>query len=50
MQYWITNGAVHAKHCVVFAKLFVDGVNQGIHGVLVRIRDDKLNVMPGVRV
>ena len=24
-KYWITNGAVHAKHCVVFAQLQVGG-------------------------
>ena len=50
LRYWITNGAVHAKHCVVFARLLVDGKDNGIHGVLVRIRDNNLNVMPGVRV
>lgn len=49
-KYWITNGAVHAKHIIVFAQLFVDGVNNGIHGILVRIRDDNLKVMPNVRV
>lgn len=25
-KYWITNGAVHAKHCVVFAQLMVKGI------------------------
>ncbi|KAG7172497.1 acyl-coenzyme A oxidase 3, peroxisomal-like [Homarus americanus] len=49
-KYWITNGAVHAKHIVVFAQLIVEGVNHGIHGVLVRIRDDNLQVLPNVRV
>ena len=49
-KYWITNGAVHAKHCVVFAQLIVGGSNHGIHGVVVRIRDDDLKIMPGVRV
>ncbi|ELU16781.1 hypothetical protein CAPTEDRAFT_177414 [Capitella teleta] len=49
-KYWITNGAVHAKHCVVFAQLSVDGTHQGIHGILVRIRDDDLKPMPNVRV
>lgn len=49
-KYWITNGAVHAKHIIVFAQLMIDGVNQGIHGVLVQIRDDNLKIMPGVRV
>lgn len=46
-KYWITNGAVHAKHCVVFARTIIDGTDYGIHGVIVRIRDDSLNTMPG---
>merc|ERR1712214_26079 len=49
-KYWITNGAVHAKHVVVMAKPIVDGVNEGIHAVLVPIRDDKLNILPNVLV
>ncbi|KAK8731426.1 hypothetical protein OTU49_007604 [Cherax quadricarinatus] len=49
-KYWITNGAVHAKHIIVFAQLIIDGVNNGIHGILVRIRDDNLKIMPNVRV
>merc|ERR1712012_1379056 len=49
-KYWITNGAVHAKHVVVMAKLIVDNVNEGIHAVLVPIRDDKLNILPNVLV
>ena len=23
-KYWITNGAIHAKHCVVFAQLSIE--------------------------
>merc|ERR1712141_278765 len=49
-KYWITNGAVHAKHVVVMAKLIVDGINEGIHAVLVPIRDDKLDILPNVLV
>merc|ERR1711997_1304823 len=49
-KYWITNGAIHAKHIVVFARLIVNGKNEGLHGVLVRIRDNNMNVMPGVTV
>jgi len=49
-KYWITNGAIHAKHIVVFAHLHVGGVNQGIHGVLVRCRDDNLQPVDGVTV
>lgn len=32
----ITNSAVHAQWCVVFAQLMMGGKNQGIHGFLVR--------------
>lgn len=35
-KYWITNSAVHAQWCVVFAQLLIGGTNQGIHGFLVR--------------
>ena len=28
-KYWITNGACHAHHVVVFSQLYIDGVNQG---------------------
>jgi len=49
-KYWITNGAVHAKHVVVMAQLLVNGKNEGIHAVLVRMRDDDMNTMPGVTI
>ena len=49
-KYWITNGAIHAKHCVVFAQLMVGDENHGIHGILVTIRDEGMNTMPGVTV
>lgn len=49
-KYWITNGACHAKHIVVFAHLWVKGKNEGIHGVLVRCRGDSLEAVPGVTV
>ena len=48
-KYWITNGAVHANHMVVFAQLMVGGENNGIHGVLVPIRDEQGNPLPGKR-
>lgn len=28
-KYWITNGALHAQHCIVFAQLLVDGKSHG---------------------
>lgn len=39
-KYWITNSAVHAKWAVVFAQLHIAGRNEGIHGFLVRIRNE----------
>ena len=49
-KYWITNGAVHAKHVVVMSQLMIDGVNHGIHGVVVPIRDENLKILPDVEV
>ncbi|GFH29747.1 acyl-coenzyme A oxidase, partial [Haematococcus lacustris] len=42
-KYWITNSAVHAH-------LYTKGVNHGVHGLLVRIRNDDMTVCPGVRI
>ena len=39
----ITNSAVHAKWAVVFAQLHLGGQNEGIHGFLVRIRNEVLS-------
>ncbi|KAJ9533582.1 hypothetical protein QJQ45_026642 [Haematococcus lacustris] len=36
--------------CVVFAQLYTKGVNHGVHGLLVRIRNDDMTVCPGVRI
>jgi len=49
-KYWITNGALHAKHVVVFAQLTVAGESHGIHAVLVPIRGEDLQILPNVRV
>merc|ERR1719419_2199779 len=49
-KYWITNGAVHAKHCIVFSQLYINGENYGIHAILAPIRDENLQSIPGVRV
>ena len=44
----ITNSAVHAKWAVVFAQLHMGGRNEGIHGFLVRIRNEvRLILKPG---
>lgn len=49
-KYWITNSAVHAKWSAVFAQLLIDGKNHGIHGFLVRIRNEDMSICPGVRI
>ncbi|RKP15127.1 acyl-CoA dehydrogenase/oxidase [Piptocephalis cylindrospora] len=47
-KYWITNGAVHARYCIVFAQLSVQGKQEGVHAFLVPIRDEGLKPLPGV--
>lgn len=50
-KYWITNGAVHAHYAIVFARLIHEGIDEGLHGFLVNIRDEKdLKVKEGCRV
>ena len=49
-KYWITNSAIDARWCVVFAQLLVGPKNEGIHAFLVRIRNDDHSVVKGVRV
>ena len=49
-KYWITNGAVHANHAVVFAQTIVKGKNEGVNGFIVPIRDKGLKAMPGVYI
>lgn len=49
-KYWITNSAVHAKWSAVFAQLLIDGKNHGIHGFLVRIRNEDMSICSGVRI
>lgn len=49
-KYWITNGAVHAKWAIVFAQLFIGKANEGIHAILVRIRNEDMSVCDGVTI
>ena len=49
-KYWITNGAVHAHYCVVFARLIMDNKDEGLHGFLVPIRDNNLKVKDNVKI
>ena len=48
--HYAISGAVHAKHVVVMAQLIVKGKNEGIHAILVRMRDNDLKTIPGVTI
>ena len=47
---WIGNAACHGQLATVFARLLVGGVDQGVHALLVPIRDRAGNVSAGVRI
>lgn len=49
-KFWITNGACHATHAVVFAQTILEGKNEGINAFIVPIRDEKLKPIPGVYI
>ncbi|RAV28555.1 acyl-CoA dehydrogenase family protein [Sinomicrobium soli] len=42
--------ALHSEMATVFAQLIVNGTNEGVHAIVVRIRDDKGQLMPGVHI
>lgn len=46
---YIGNAGLHGKMAVVFGQLVVGDENHGVHAILVRIRDDELGDLPGVR-
>ncbi len=47
---WIGNAAAHARMATVFAQLSVGGQDHGVHAVLVPIRDETGEALPGVRL
>ena len=47
---YIGGAAKHAKFATVFTQLEVNGQNEGVHAIIVPIRDDKGNVLPGVQI
>ncbi|CAG8687735.1 20386_t:CDS:10 [Dentiscutata erythropus] len=47
-KYWITNSAVHAKWVIVFAQTIIRGKNEGVHAILVRIREEDMKISKGV--
>ena len=42
--------ALHSKMASVFAQLIVDGKNEGVHAVLVPLRNDKHELLSGIRI
>jgi acyl-CoA oxidase len=50
MKFWIGNLAQTANMGVAFANMIVDGHNHGVHGFLIKIRDDDGNILPGLTV
>lgn len=47
---WIGNAALHGRIATVFAQLEVGEDSHGVHAVLVPIRDDAGQPLPGVRI
>jgi len=47
---YIGNAARDGRMAVVFAQLVAGGAGRGVHALLVRIRDDEGNPVPGVRI
>ena len=47
---YIGNAAAHAQVAVVFAQLVVDGESHGVHALVVPIRDEQGEALPGVRI
>ncbi len=42
--------AMHSKMASVFAQLIVNGKNEGVHAILVPLRDEDHELLPGIRV
>lgn len=42
--------ALHSKMASVFAQLIVDGKNEGVHAILVPLRNEKHELLPGIRI
>jgi acyl-CoA oxidase len=47
---WIGNAAKHASWAVVFAQLETLGEQYGVHALLVQIRNERGDALPGVRI
>jgi len=42
--------ALHSKMASVFAQLIVNGKNEGVHAILVPVRNEKHELLPGVKI
>lgn len=42
--------ALHGRMATVFAQLIVQGENQGVHAILVPLRDQRGELLPGIRI
>jgi len=47
---WIGNAALHGRLATVFARLIVEGVDHGVHAILVPLRGSDGATLPGIRV
>ncbi|OZC02303.1 acyl-CoA dehydrogenase [Rubricoccus marinus] len=47
---WIGNAARHGRIASVFAQLVIDGEGYGVHAFVVPLRDEKGEVLPGIRI
>ena len=47
---YIGNAAAHGRVAAVFAQLVVDGESHGVHVLVVPLRDEQGNLMPGIRI
>jgi acyl-CoA oxidase len=49
-KYWITNGAYHANHSVVFAQVIVNEKQEGISAFVIRLREENMSPSKGVTI
>ncbi|QCX01221.1 acyl-CoA oxidase [Aggregatimonas sangjinii] len=42
--------ALHSKMASVFAQLIVNGKNEGVHAILVPVRDENHQLLPGIKI
>ena len=47
---WIGNAALHGRLATVFARLVVEGEDHGVHALLVPIRSESGDTLPGIEI